>query len=376
MQTLKQLILANYKSENSFSSFLPVSGAALNQLVNKGIWPKKNPAALRKAITQKLAEKGIKQEAIDAAFAALPNQTTPDSPIVEEDSIMLMRKKTLTLAAKQFFKLPFNFFTEPLRKAEELYRNSDIDYVRESLWQAAKGNSSFIAVVGESGAGKTTLKEELYDRIEREHANVIVIEPYVLAMEANDIKGKTLKSAHIAEAILAALAPSITPKRSPDARSRQIHKLLSESRRAGFHHIIVIEEAHCIPKATLKHLKRFLELKQGFSPLLSVILIGQPELLKILSEIDMELREVVQRCEIIQLEEFTEVHLKDYLNFRCASAGRQLSEFIDDSGIDAIAKKLNGYLHPLAVGNLLTGALNLGATDDYGIVDAACVMEA
>ena len=83
-----------------------------------------------------------------------------------------------------------------------------------------------------------------------------MIEPYVLAMEDNDQKGKTLKSVHIAEAILAAVAPNVSPKRSPEARFAQIHRALTESAKAGNKHVLIIEEAHGLPLPTLKHLKR------------------------------------------------------------------------------------------------------------------------
>lgn len=91
------------------------------------------------------------------------------------------------------------------------------------------------------------------------------------APEDNDQKGKTLKAVHIAEAILAAVAPNVSPKRSPEARFAQIHRALQESAKAGNRHVLVIEEAHGLPIPTLKHLKRFFELKSGFERLLGIV---------------------------------------------------------------------------------------------------------
>ena len=56
-----------------------------------------------------------------------------------------------------------------------------------------------------------------------------------------------------------------------------------------------------MPKATLKHLKRFSEIKDGLSPMLSVVMIAQPELRKRLSVNDPDIREVAQRCDIVEL---------------------------------------------------------------------------
>lgn len=295
---------------------------------------------------------------------------------------MLLRKQTLSPQARKQFKLLRNIFTDTIKSANEVYQNSDINNIREALWQTAKGNMSFIAVIGQSGAGKSTLRRELIDRLERQNESVIVIEPYVLATEDNDIKGKTLKSAHIAEAILATLAPSVNAKRSPESRFRQVHQLLKESCRAGNHHVLIIEEAHSLPIPTLKHLKRFLELENGFTPLLSIILIGQNELKNKLAENNEQVREVVQRCEIYELPALDRQSLEAYLSHRTELAKRNLSEFVDSTGLDAICYKLSraskagdSLLYPLAVGNLLTGALNVASDLGLPVVTGDLIKE-
>ncbi|MEN3968254.1 AAA family ATPase [Acinetobacter sp.] len=390
MSALKKLLKDNDISQSSLCKPLGVSTATVNLFINHGQRPKKNPEQFQAKFIELLEAKGIAADQIQQALTAAPEAENDQASAGaatqhEEEQLMLLRKQTLTPAAKKQFMLFKNIFTENIRSSEELFNNSDINYVRESMWQAAKGNTSFIAVVGQSGSGKTTLREELHDRIEREREPVILIEPYVLATEDNDAKGKTLKSLHIAEAILSALAPSTNAKRSPEARFRQIHSLLKESSRAGHHHVLIIEEAHSLPIPTLKHLKRFIELKNGFTPLLSIILIGQDELKLKLAENNQEVREVVQRCEIVTLEPFTQTTLVDYLQHRCKAADRKLSEFIDESGLDAICTKLTrnvgrknqheSLLYPLAVGNLLTGALNAAAELGSDVITGDLVME-
>lgn len=391
MSTLKQLLKQHNVAQSSLCKPLGVSTATVNLFVNHGQRPKKNPEQFQSLFTEILESKGIAADQIQQALKTASNTENDqasdplDAATPLEEQLMLLRKQTLTPAAKKNFKLFKNIFTENIRSSSELFNNSDINYVRESMWQAAKGNSSFIAVVGQSGSGKSTLRRELIDRIDREREPVVVIEPYVLATEDNDIKGKTLKSLHIAEAILAALAPSTNAKRSPEARFRQIHNLLKESSRAGHHHLLIIEEAQSLPIPTLKHLKRFIELENGFTPLLSIILIGQDELKIKLAENNQEVREVVQRCEIVTLEPFTQTTLVDYLQHRCKAADRKLSDFIDESGLDAICTKLTrnvgrknqheSLLYPLAVGNLITGAMNVAADLGVPVVTGDLVME-
>ena len=110
---------------------------------------------------------------------------------------MLLRKATLTQEARKAFGLFKDPFNEEIHSAEDVFASADIKYVREAMYQTA-AHGGFIAVVGESGAGKSTLREDLQDRISRSNTPVIMIEPYVLAMVDNDIKGKTLKASHIA----------------------------------------------------------------------------------------------------------------------------------------------------------------------------------
>jgi type II secretory pathway predicted ATPase ExeA len=394
MCAFKQLLDEQSIKQSWIAKKVNLSPATINKIVKYGDYPKKNAGVLKQQIIDLLVSKGLTETEILTAMDAVQLNSDRDQTLEiertaaqpqQEEQLMLLRKQRITLAALKQFKLFKNIFVGDITDAKELFQSPDINYVRESMWQAAKGNTSFIAVVGQSGSGKTTLREELHDRINRERADVIVIEPYVIATEADDIKGKTLKSAHIAEAVLSALAPNTHAKRSPEVRFRQIHNLLKESSRAGFHHVLIIEEAHSLPIPTLKHLKRFLELKNGFKPLLSIILIGQDELKIKLAENNPEVREVVQRCEIVTLEPFTQATLVDYLQHRCNSAGRKLSEFIDESGLDAISTKLTrnvrgnntseSLLYPLAVGNLITGALNAAAELGADVVDAQLVME-
>jgi len=393
MSTLKQLLEDHGVNQKSLSKEMGVSASLVNLFVKHGQRPKRNPDLFQALFIELLEAKGIATDQIQQALTTALTHTNNDQALdseravdpSEDEQLMLLRKQTLTPEAKKHFRLFKNIFDEPIRNAAELFNNSDINYVRESMWQAAKGNSSFIAVVGQSGAGKTTLRRELNDRIERERQPTIVIDPYPQGMEDNDIKGKTLKASHIAEAILAALAPNTNAKRSPEARFRQIHNLLKESSRAGNHHVVIIEEAHSLPIPTLKHLKRFIELENGFTSLLSVILVGQDELKIKLAENNPEVREVVQRCEIVTLEPFTQTTLVDYLQHRCKAADRKLSDFIDESGLDAICTKLTrnvgrknqheSLLYPLAVGNLITGAMNVAADLGVPVVTGDLVME-
>lgn len=372
---LKSLIQDACISQADLALDLSMSQAGFFQLITYDNWPRRRPRnVLEKDIISLLKEKhSFTDEQLKDIFKftptpnsgrgkgnALPHHDSNDNDMEE---IMLLRKHALTPEAKRLFGLVRDPFAE-VRSADEVFLTPDIRYVRESLRTFAK-HGGFAAVIGESGAGKSTLRRDLTEWAKKEHEPIVIIEPYVLGMEENDIKGKTLKSVHIAEAIMDAVAPGQHIKRSPESRFRQVHNALRESHRTGNRHVLVIEEAHGLPIPTLKHLKRFFELEDGFHKLLSIVLIGQPELGRKLDERNPAVREIVQRCEMVTLRPL-DTHLEGYLQHRFKQAGVDLEKLISLDAIDALRTKLTGrgafsVLYPLAVNNVVTAALNEAA---------------
>lgn len=295
---------------------------------------------------------------------------------------MLLPKQVLTYNAKQHFRLFRDPFADDvIESIEDIFVTPDIRYVRESLYQTAS-HGGFIAIVGESGAGKTTLRRDMKKWIHHEQLPIIVIEPYVISMEDNDTKGKTLKAASILESIIKSVAPQERIKCSLEARYRQLHQILIQSSRSGVRHVLVIEEAHSLPISTLKHLKRFFELEDGFKKLLSVILIGQPELKIKLSSHHYDVREVFQRCEVIELLPI-EQELEDFINFKFLRVGKNVRDIMDVSIIGAIRMwfmtrskhGLSSLSYPLSIGNLLTAAMNFTAEIGAPLVNEDVIKE-
>lgn len=297
--------------------------------------------------------------------------------------MMLLQNQPLTLEARQHFGLPRSPFVDDVQTPDDVFQTPSVRYVRAALMDCAN-HHGFIAVVAESGAGKSTLAEDLEERIKASGHEIVVIRPYVLAMEQNDAKGKTLKSSHIAEAIAAQLDPQLKIKSSPEARFAQVHQLLKASRRAGRRHLLLIEEAHCLPTATLKHLKRFLELKDGMQRLIGVALIAQPELRDRLNSQNPEVREVMQRCEIVELAPL-EGELEGYLRHKFARFDLKFEDVFAPDAVDAIRARLvhvprggkltdaRSICHPLVVNNLVARAMNAAARAAWPKVDAQVI---
>ena len=357
---------------------LGISPAALSLIMRHNKWPKLNFDSLCDQIHAFLAEHGVQ---------ASEDEMGLDSAIVGNKTVQrgftMIRKQTLSPQARRKFGLCRELFGN-LNHTNDVFLSADLRFVRESLYDAAI-HGGLLALYGESGSGKSTLKLDLIERLHDDTGKTVIIEPYVLASAKDSKKTPGLRPTHICEAILHAVAPGSPSYGSPENRFKNMHAKLKESHTAGFRHVVLIEEAHDVPRSTLKALKRFAELSVGFTPLLSIILIGQNELRTIMSEYDAELRELVQRMAFLELRPLDD--LEGYVRHRCTRAGVKFEDLFDKDAMPALALRLTGprakdgtagaAMHfPLMVGNVLTAAMNLATELGLPKVTADAVKKA
>jgi type II secretory pathway predicted ATPase ExeA len=162
---------------------------------------------------------------------------------------------------------------------------------------------------------------------------------------------------------------------------QQVHELLRDSRRAGYNNLLVLEEAHNVPKSTLRSLKSFMEMKDGLRRLLGVVLIGQPELDATLSDKLAEVREIVQRCERRQMLPLDD-DLPAYIQHKFNRVGAKAGEVFAEDAFDAIRSRLvsiprggnvneaRSICYPLVVNNLIVRAMNAAAAVRFPKVNA------
>jgi type II secretory pathway predicted ATPase ExeA len=282
----------------------------------------------------------------------------------------------LSAAAKKQFHIFKDPFIDDVQSAEDIFLSAEQRYIRESMYTTAK-HGGFLAVIGESGSGKTTLRRDLLDRIQREALPITVIMPRI-------IDKARMTAGAICEAIIRDISQQ-RPRQSLEAKARQVEEILIGSSRAGNSHVLMIEEAHDLTVQTLKYLKRFWELEDGFKKLLSIILVGQPELKNKLDERqNYEAREVIRRCEIAELLPLNG-NLKDYMALKFKRIGKDPRELFESDTYDAIRERLTvrkrgsesviSLLYPLVVNNLITKAFNLGAEIGAKKINAEIIKE-
>ena len=154
------------------------------------------------------------------------------------------------LAMKTFrkFGITADPFTGDVVKAGDVYLTDETRFIAEYLLQTAK-TGGMVALLGESGSGKTTIRRYAVDRMEKEEQKVRIIAPRC-------IDKTRLTTSSICDAIIRDCSAE-APKRTLEAKARQVERILTNSSRAGYSHVLMIEEAHDLAVTTLKYLKRF-----------------------------------------------------------------------------------------------------------------------
>jgi len=170
----------------------PISRSAISLLMNHGRWPTLTPRAdLAAHIEGQLRGLGVDDESIAAAWGTdeegddhLPAhlRRKQGAKLVavkrppQTDDFQTPENEMLTPEAKQLFRLPRDPFTDEVQGSEDVFLSADQRYIREAMYQAAR-HGGFLAVVGECGAGKTTLRRDLIERIHRDGESVVIVQP-------------------------------------------------------------------------------------------------------------------------------------------------------------------------------------------------------
>ena len=411
MLKLKSALTAVGGNQSALARHLVVSTATVCIAINFNRWPKGHGGEmkLKERISAALFDMGAKPDMVASAFDEEPTEpranasqsamadatnSGPQGFDKKEDPFMLLRKHTINREARAHFKIPRDPFTDEMVSEADVFISDEIRYVRAAMRQTAK-HGGMLAVVAESGGGKSTLRQDLAEWINTSSEPITVIEPYVIGMEDKVRNGQALKSADITGAVIRTVAPGAPLRASLQDRASQMHNILRASAQIGRKHVLIIEEAHALATPTLKHLKRFYELQDGFKKLLSIILIGQTELGWKLSEQNPEVREVVQRCEVVHLPALDN-HVEAYLRHKLARVELSFDALIASDAVDEIRNRLRhsvvdshrgerrtqvkSLCHPLAINNLVSAAMNeavkIGAPKVTGALIAAAARSA
>jgi len=394
---LKELCVSCGISQARLAKSANVSRAAVNLALNRGYTPKERPEFCtlveaeiksdRRAM-QWLHERKLQASDVWKALGkdlrhaspAADNQkmwATRKTPAMvpgnPEQLINIMEAEMINPEAMKYFKIFRNPFIDDIQKDSDIYMSEEHRYIYEAMTDAAK-HGGFLAVIGEVGSGKSVMRRKVVEQLKKD-GDTIVIFPQM-------IDKNRVNAASICDAIIMDLSED-RPSMKLEAKTRQVHKLLLERAKQGFRSVLIIEEAHDLHTNTLKYLKRFYELEDGFRKLLGIILIGQTELKNLFNEAaHIEMREVIRRIQTAEIKGLNG-NTKDYLTMKLKRINVKVDDIFEEGAFKAMSLRLTtrdahsksiSHAYPLMINNYAARAMNLAYEMGEKKVTEAVVM--
>ena len=379
---LKELCVDCGISQTLIGKAAGVSRAAVNLAVNRGYLPIEKPDFKDLVETEIMKDGRVRQWLADHCmkitdiWTPLGKELRHASPATDNQKMWATRRQAamvpgnpellintteaemISQEAMKHFKIFRNPFIDDIQKDTDIFMSDEHRYIEAAMLDAAK-HGGFLAVIGEVGSGKSVMRRKVVEQLKKD-GDVIVIFPQM-------IDKTRVNAASICDAIIMDLS-EVKPAMRLEHKTRQVHKLLLERAKQGFRSVLIIEEAHDLHTNTLKYLKRFYELEDGYRKLLGIILIGQTELKNLFNEsMHIEMREVIRRIQTAEIKGLNG-NTKEYLSMKFKRINIKIDEIFDDGAFKALSKRLTtqdrhnkkiSHAYPLVVNNYASRAMNL-----------------
>jgi type II secretory pathway predicted ATPase ExeA len=395
---LKQLLVDCDINQGEIGALTGLARPTINVCVNRGYIPiqhKEFRSQVEKFIGKNvqarawLAERGLEVHNIwdplgkeikrlhpvgMGARAWAKRKTSPLIPGNPEHIKIIKEVEVITEETKRHFKLFKNPFINDVLEEKDIYMSDEHRYIEAAMIDAAK-HAGFIAVVGEVQSGKSIMRRKIVLTLQRE-GNVRVIFPQIVDKDR-------VTAASLCDAIIQDISSEKARIKLED-KSRQVMRLLLGRHKQGYRHVIIVEEAHDLNYKVLKLLKRFYEFEDGYTKLLGIILIGQPELKDKLDEDNHpDMREVIRRIQLTEIRGLNG-NIKDYLALKFKRIGAKIDDIFTDEALKALSKRLAdkdgrtgkaiSHAYPGLVNNYAAKAMNLACEMGEGKVTDEVVM--
>lgn len=376
---LKELLLDCGIKQHVIADATELARTTINIVVNRGYIPLGHPEEF-KAIVEDLIrknpqamnwliERGLQAQDIWEPLGKNTKWTKPAGCRLGINSAAAVpgdpEKLTITWEVEMIdqetmkhFKIFRNPFIDDIQKDADIFMSDEHRYIEAAMIDAAR-HGGFLAVIGEVGSGKSVMRRKVVEQL-RKDGDVLVIFPQI-------IDKTKLHAGSICDAIIMDISDQ-KPKIKLEQKTRQVQQLLMERSKQGYRSCLMIEEAHDLNSQTLKYLKRFYELEDGYKKLLGIILIGQTELKHYFNEAQhVDMREVIRRIQIAEIKGLNG-NIKDYLTLKIKRVGADIDKIFDESAFNALARRLTSpdrqnkiisHAYPLLVNNYAAKAMNI-----------------
>ncbi len=234
---------------------------------------------------------------------------------------------------------------------------------REALAQLVYGvqeKKGFIVLTGEVGTGKTTLIHYLLDKLDHGNTQIRTALLFNPKLSVHDF----------IEYILKDLGVPVQGGTKGD-HLHLLHENLLQAYKNGEQVILIIDEAQGLNPALLEEIRLLSNLETAKSKLLQIILVGQPELNKVMLQTGF--RQLRQRVNMrYHLPPLTKKETKEYIERRLRIAGGHETIFTRRA-INEVYQKSKGI--PRTINILCDNAMLNGYATEQRTIDKRIIVE-
>ncbi len=253
--------------------------------------------------------------------------------------------------------IPFSITPDP----EFIFLSHTHQVVIDKILYGIKTRMGFIILSGEVGTGKTTICRSILDSLDGSAETVYIINP--------SLSGKEIISGILDD--LGINCPSDSSKK--DLIDLLNRFLLSHSDADAGPIVVIIDDAQTISIEALEDLRLLSNLETDKNKLLQVVLVGQPELLDLVSL--PEMRQLKQRVSInCHLEYLTKTEIEGYILRRLFVAGDKGRIRFSPRAIKLIFNASNGT--PRLINKICDYALTAGYIENDFTIGSTHVKKA
>jgi type II secretory pathway predicted ATPase ExeA len=259
---------------------------------------------------------------------------------------------------KRFYGLrenPFNVNPDP----RYLYKTQSTEEALACLTYGIQSRKGFILLTGEVGTGKTTLLNQLLDWLHQERVATAFI--FNSRLSVNQLFDYMMADFGLAG-----------ESRLKSQFLMRLNQWLLDRYRAGENTVLIIDEAQNLSPQVLEEIRLLTNLETASEKLLQIVLAGQPELERKLSQ--PQLRQLRQRITLrAKTRALTVDEIRGYIHERLRIAGAGEEVIFSEEAIERIHFYSRGI--PRVVNLLCEHALISGFVDQQRPIAAGIVEE-
>lgn len=242
---------------------------------------------------------------------------------------------------QQFYGLrdiPFSLAPDP----KYLFRTESLLEVFANLQYGIENGKGIVVVTGEVGTGKTTILRSMLQSLDRSVLAAYIFNPLLSTSEFFDLLAGEFR---------------LKPQQSKAAMLRMLGYVLMSRHAQGLRTVLVVDEAHLLPKHLLEEIRLLSNFETNRDKLLQIILCGQPELHDLLAQQD--LRQLKQRVSLkCSIKMLNERETAEYIRWRMRIAGARDENFFESDALQTVHRFSGGI--PRIINNICDNALLTG----------------